>query len=332
MVPKLLESLHRGGMNRSSAKGIVKAAGYVCWAAFLTLLVWSSPTVKGRRGRCVFRFWAWQCRRRLSPRAIHLMFPQGWTLELPTWSELAGITAATGMHEPAEQLFVFAYLRPGDIMIDVGANVGIYTIAAGFLGARVAAFEPSSGAQQVLRRNIVLNRLEESVRVFPMALGDTIGSMSFTTDLDVGNHLLADPTGSATEETVEVRSLDSVVNDEVEWFERATGTLLKVDVEGHDAEVLRGARRAIANYRPVVLVETWDGGTEVRAFLAELDYRVYRFDLASRTLVEYPRDWKGQANFIGVHDEALGAVKIRIGGGPIEFPAPPIIRWWGAND
>lgn len=325
-VDKLLENLHRYGVKRSSTRGLAKAAHWAGWGGFLTLLVCTSPTTKRRRTRSVARFWGWQVWRRATHRPIQVVWPQGWRLEFPAWSELAGITASTGLHEPAEELFVFAFLRPGDLVVDAGANLGIYTIACAALGARVAAFEPSSVTREALTRNVMLNRLEDRVRVFPSALGDTTGTVGLTTDLDVGNHMVAPGQGSATDERVRVEPLDSVVAENLDWFSART-TLLKIDVEGHDGAVLLGAGRILAEQRPVVLVETWDGGREVRGMFARLGYRVYRYDLHARLLVEYPSTWTGQANFIAIPDEEVSNVERRIKESAPPTLTPPRVRW-----
>ena len=326
-VEKLLDSLHRFGVKRSSTQGLVKAVHWVGWATFLTALVGTSPTTKGHRARAIARYWGWQLWRRTTGRPIQVVSPQGWRLEFPAWSELGGITAATGLHEPSEQLFVFSYVRPGDLVIDVGANLGMYTVACASLGARVSAFEPSSETRRALTRNITINRIEDRVRIFPTALGDTTGTVSLTTGLDVGNHLVGAHEASETDETVAIRPLDALLEEEREWFGARTVVLIKVDVEGHDAAVLRGARAILAKHRPVVLVETWDGGAGVRTFLADLDYRVHRFDLAARRLVEYPPDWAGQANFIAVPDDKLAAVNERVEQRSVLPLAPPRLRW-----
>jgi hypothetical protein len=103
--------------------------------------------------------------------------------------------------------------------------------------------------------------------------------------------------------------------------------LLKIDVEGHDAAVLRGARTTLAEHRPVVLIETWDGGVEVRALLAGLNYRVHRFQVGARRLVEYPPEWTGQANFIAVPEDQLEVVEKRVAQGPPPALALPQLRW-----
>lgn len=325
----LLWRFHRFGLDRAGASAVEAGVRrWISWGGFLTLLVWTSPLAPGQRVRAVGRLWAWQLWRRTARRPIEVVLPQGWRLRFPTWSVLAGITAATGLHEPAEQLFVFAYLRPGDDVVDVGANLGMYTVACAALGARVVAFEPSTTARQALEHNVAINDLGERVRVLAGALGERTGTVALTTGLDAANHLIDSGEPGGNQELVPVGPLDAALEQDVSGFDALNVMLLKIDAEGHDAAVLRGARATLERHRPVVLVETWAGGTEIRAHLAALHYRVYRFDLGRRRLVEYPPSWAGQANFIAVPDERFELVERRL---LEKVPAPlepPRVDWW----
>lgn len=338
----VLDRLHRSASSGSGAGGhgptrmLRRVHSRLSWAGFLTLVVATSPSARRHRVRCVARFWGWQVWRRASGRPVQVRYGPGWRVEFPPWSELAGVTVATGLHEPAEQLFVAAFVRPGDLVVDIGANVGVYAVACGATGARVAAFEPASRAREALLRNVGINHLDEAVRVFPVAVGERRGSASITTGFDVGNHLVAGADegddGGAQVETVPVWTLDGFVADHREWVGEAGPALVKIDVEGHDEAVLRGGRRALAEHQPVVLVETWEGGRQVRAFLADVGYRVYRYDYAARALVAYPADWAGQANFIAVTDTRMPEVRDRIASAPPQTLAPPRVRWLVARE
>lgn len=331
----VLDRLHSSASSESGGHGLggilQRIRSRLGWAGFLTLLVATSPAARRHRVRCVARYWRWQVWRRATGRPVQVLYPQHWRIELPAWSELAGVTIATGLHEPAEELFVFAVVRPGDVVVDVGANLGIYTVACAAMGARVAAFEPASLAREALRRNVRINHLDQAVGVLAAALGDAAGSASITTGLDVRNHLVAGQDDPAGVERVPVWTLDGFLADHPEWGS-AGPALVKIDAEGHDAAVLRGARRVLAEHQPVLLLETWDGGREVRTFLADFGYRVYRYDYDERVLVEYPPDWAGQANFIAVTDARLPEVRDRIAAAPPPALVPPEVRWLVARE
>jgi FkbM family methyltransferase len=255
----------------------------------------------------------------------------GVRLLLPPWSTLAGVVAATGSHEPHEQAFLSHVVRPGDTVVDVGANIGIHTVALAGLGAKVAAFEPGTEARSVLSRNIALNGAEGTVRVFPFALSDHDGAAILTTHLDGANHLAGDVDPSGPTERVELRTLDQVVDEPTGWFSDDPDVfLVKIDAEGHDEAVLRGAHRLLDRCKPLVMVETWDGGHRIRELLSSFGYRVFRYDLDVRRLVEYPDDWSGQANFIAVPGERREQVMTRLATAPVGTGRPPEIAWLSA--
>jgi len=140
--------------------------------------------------------------------------------------------------------------------MDIGANVGIFSVLMGAtLGqsGRVFAFEPAPGNVVRLRRNLERNRLD-CAQVFPCALGEADGQMML--------HLARDPAypslvevesglGDGTGVPVQVRRLDGV------WEEtgRPRIAFVKMDVEGAEAAVIRGASRFLEDCQPTMLVE-----------------------------------------------------------------------------
>lgn len=161
-----------------------------------------------------------------------------------------GMTGATGnvyagLHEFEDMAFVLHALRAEDLFVDVGANVGSYSVlAAKVVGARVVAFEPIPAAHAALRDNLALNAIESHVELRRTCVGAEPGEVRMTTQLDTTNHVIASTTaGTGTRATipVPVETLDGVLH--------AAPFLLKLDVEGYEREVLRGAAATLANPR-----------------------------------------------------------------------------------
>jgi FkbM family methyltransferase len=123
-------------------------------------------------------------------------------------------------------------LRPSDLFLDVGANVGLYSLWAADADAQVWAFEPDPGAAAQLRENATLSGLEVTVHEF--ALGAERGVIAFSVGLGTGNRVIADGVDALVRE-VDVRPLDEVLKGR-----RARG--MKIDVEGAERLVLQGAR------------------------------------------------------------------------------------------
>ena len=146
-----------------------------------------------------------------------------------------------------------AFLRPGDVAADVGANVGAHTIhMAKLVGpeGKVYAFEPQRVIFTLLCANVALN---ERFNIFPLhaALGSVPGTIrippiDYAAAGNFGGVSLLDAAGAGGEE-VEVRTLDSFKFDKL--------TLLKIDVEGMEHEALSGAAATIKRLRPILYIE-----------------------------------------------------------------------------
>jgi FkbM family methyltransferase len=180
-------------------------------------------------------------------------------------------------------------LRPGDLFLDVGANVGSYTIWAGELGAAVIALEPAPDTFALLLENIDLNGYR--AEAIQAAVGGICGTARFTSGLDCVNRL--DAEGSAETRMV---TIDSVLGER-------TAAGMKVDVEGFEIEVLRGCHRALSEHRIRLIQLEWNTGSiaavgtdrqPVADLLASYGYSLCRPDadgvLVSLTTVGYGPD------------------------------------------
>ena len=163
-------------------------------------------------------------------------------------------------------------ISPGAVVYDVGANVGVYSLlASSRVGAsgRVYAFEPMERNLRYLHRHLELNRTQHCV-VVAAAVSDTDGTRKFSAaswDYSMGR--LAEE----GETVVASVTLDSCVYGEKKL---PPPDLIKIDVEGAEAEVLTGASRLLAEFHPRIFLEVH--GTELhahcRAFLQVRGYIV----------------------------------------------------------
>jgi FkbM family methyltransferase len=305
---------------RFRQRGGFKLASGALWAAWLIAHMSQNPTLGKRLPVAVSRQTFWQIWRRTIRRSIVVQMAAGYRIVLPPWSHMAGITLATGLHEPREQLFALAYLRAGDTAIDVGANIGIYSTMMASTGAEVIAFEPGSRSRSDLAQSVALNP-GLTITVVPVALSNSAGEMSLTLDLESSNHLVEASTGKGTER-VKVMKLDNYLAGEPP----KVVAFVKVDAEGFDLQVLQGAEHLFASQKPSLMIETW-GPPTVRNWLEERGYRIYRYAFESRTLHEYPRPFTTQANILAVHDDMIGQVQNRLlSAAPPSF-ALPKVEW-----
>lgn len=270
----------------------------------LLRFVWNHPLNKGNRLAALQRVVRWQIAARLVDGPIALPFVEG-TMLLAT----RGATGVTGnwycgLHEVTEMGFVLHVLRPQDHFLDVGANVGSYTVlAAGAAGAHVSSIEPVPSTFSKLERNIVTNRLSDRVVALQCGISDQTGSLRFTANLDTMNRITTDAADSDCVQ-VAVRTIDDVVNGNAP-------TVIKIDVEGHEAAALRGARRTLADPRLFALIveinkpSARDG--EVISTMRSAGFSPYAYDPFSRALVDH-RTCEG--NVIFVRDAKVVAERV----------------------
>ena len=148
-----------------------------------------------------------------------------------------GMAGATGniycgLHEFVDMAFVLHLLRPGDLFVDVGANIGSYTVlASAVCGAHSIAVEPDPETMLFLERNIEANGIGDRVTLVESALGAESGTARFTVGRDTMNRVATE--SDAETRGVRVETLDELLQD-------ARPVLIKLDVEGFE---LRCARR-----------------------------------------------------------------------------------------
>ena len=146
-------------------------------------------------------------------------------------------------------------IRPGDVVLDIGANFGLHTLLAAHIigpAGRAFAFEPVPANLRLLRRNVRLNGFHDRVSIIPSAVSNsTQAQLPFSIpsgDLSVTAFLTTEGNGSST------RMVPNVRLDDYRNFRRPA-RLIKIDVEGAELGVLKGAEELISSDRPVILAE-----------------------------------------------------------------------------
>jgi FkbM family methyltransferase len=194
------------------------------------------------------RFGRWQIASRLR-REVAMPWIGGRRLIVRRGMTGASGNIYAGLHEFTDMMLPLHFLRPGDLFLDIGANIGSYTIlAAGVCGATAWAFEPDPDAARHLRRNVTANDLGPLVTVHEIALGPERGTVAFTRGLDTMNKVATTATGAGS--LVRQERLEAILGD-------ARPIMAKLDVEGYEEQVLRGAGDLLAKpHLEVIELET----------------------------------------------------------------------------
>lgn len=165
------------------------------------------------------------------------------------------------LHPRAKEPWTVAWLernvRDGDVVYDIGANVGGYAlIAARLADAKVVAFEPAYANYQSLCDNVVLNGLGERITPLPVVLGERTELAALASDDAAAGatHSVAMNADRGYRQPVLGYALDELIAT----FGLPRPTLVKLDVDGFEAAVLAGARGTL-------------GGSQLRSVLVEVD-------------------------------------------------------------
>jgi FkbM family methyltransferase len=200
-----------------------------------------------------------------------------------------------GSYEPELREIFRAVLPAGAVAIDVGANVGWHALLMAKLvgqGGRVLAAEANPSVRERLEGNLRANHFSH-VAVIPHAIAEAEGILEFygpqACDAGSGDGHVIGPGGRAAGATirVEARSLDSIV--ELARVDRLD--LVKIDVEGFEWPVLRGAEKSVAKFRPHIVFEynaeyAMRGGGTPELFTEYFDRHRYRLFAVGRNWAE----------------------------------------------
>jgi FkbM family methyltransferase len=262
--------LKLGGAYRFAAEGCAEALYRAPWteAAFVRLSRrwWSVPAV-GRFIRSV----SYRLAERLfdSGRGVREIVLGGVPLHLDVgeWTT-TGHYFANVTYEPATVRYLQAHLAEGDVFVDVGANSGYFTlIACGLVGpcGRVVAFEPNPAVRERLELNVARNAFDDRVDIAACALSDRTadGVPLFVPEHDGFATLVPELTPAAsyvsTAGAISIRT--RAFDDWLAATDIEQVSLMKIDVEGGEAQVLAGMRASLAagRIRRLVLETAWEG-------------------------------------------------------------------------
>ena len=188
----------------------------------------------------------------------------------------------TGRYEAEFVELLMSKLKPTDVFYDIGANAGYFSIIASTVISEqnsIVAFEPVPYLHDIIKHHAEVNNVK-NVSVFPYAVSDKTGTVEFSNmDKTGGNTYISDSSIFKTSrDSLEVKcvSLDDFI-DEHKNFK--IPTILKIDAEGAEFDVLEGAKKTLKEHKPLLFLSTHDihlPGVKDKClnFLKDLDYTI----------------------------------------------------------
>lgn len=272
------------------------------------------PLNRDRKLSSIIRFAKWQIGSRLVQGAIIFDWINGSKFLVKTGE--TGLTGNiyTGLHEFIDMGFLLHFLRDEDLFIDVGANVGSYSILACYaVGARGIAFEPVPSTYKRLIENIRINHLEEKVTCINKGIGFEQGNIAFTSDTDTTNHALAVGEQCNCIVNVEVVSLDTVLYSE-------SPTLIKIDVEGYETPVLEGAQEILKKQSLHAVIMELNGSgnrygydeSRIVKMMLDSNFNAYSYNPLSRTLINLQGKNRNSGNTLFIRNKSFVEERLKV--------------------
>ena len=177
-------------------------------------------------------------------------------------------------------------MREGDLFVDIGANVGTYTVlASSIVGEKVCCFEPVPSTYDRLITNIRLNNFYDKVKALNLALGHAAGEVCFTSDQNCMDHVI--PNGEISKETiiVNISTLDEILSD--------CPFLIKIDVEGYETSVLEGSIETLENNKLCAVIMELNGSgdrygkqeSKILSMMTNYGFSTYSYSPFERKLI-----------------------------------------------
>jgi FkbM family methyltransferase len=231
---------------------------------------------------------------RFSEKDIEFISISGSSLAIDSVDVSVSMPNAKGDYEPHMKAFYLERLKPGMTFIDVGVNIGLYSIlGAQLVGStgKVISFEPNSENCRLILYSVNRNKFK-NISLFPLALSNKTGHTFFSTFIGSNGGLLPNNESVLADPNcifIPTIKLDDLIDERVDF--------IKIDVEGAEGLVVSGAKRNIEKYRPLVTSEfsmemlprvSGMSGYEYLTYFKNNAYDIFMIDSKSKGLLEIP--------------------------------------------
>ena len=225
------------------------------------------------------------------------------------WTTASSYEYILGNYEDAETIKIFlSWLKPDSVFYDIGANIGFHALVANRVisQGKIYAFEPMPAVLQIFEKHISLNSsqlINNNIKIFPIGISDVEKQVEFSNDekqKDGNTYIKESPVfkKSANKILVPCYSIDGLL---AEGY--AKPTILKIDVEGAELDVLHGAVNTLRECKPNILLATHDchlPGVKDNCvhFLQELGYKLQHTGNHNKQMI-------GLDDYIAIHQSRL---------------------------
>ena len=260
--------------------------------------IWNHSLVKNERFSAIYRYIKFHFRYRNGQECIIPFLEHSLLIKKGEGSQAHYYTYLADFEE---MLFLLHYLNKDDRFIDVGANIGAYSIlAAGQIGCNTLSFEPSIQNHKLLKSNIQLNNLKNIIKTYNYALGEIDkvsnirykGTMTYIINDDIMNS-----------QKVLIKKLDDFTD---------YGELIKIDVEGYEEFVLKGATKVLKHLHTNALIVELGGARhnrygssndKIHKILINNHFSPIKYDPYTRRIKKLKIYREDQFNTIYIRDE-----------------------------
>ena len=224
--------------------------------------------------------WLWDASRFYLGSTETLRFPPNWTLICHPHAYRVAYQAQIADPEQSEEFqnFVVQCTR-SMFLLDIGAHFGVFSLAAAHFGGKAIAIDPSPIATRMIAMQSALNRLSDNIHIIQAAVTDEGDAVEMLSSGVFSDGYFKMSQGKAKSELT--RTPATTIDQLVSQY--GPPTHIKIDVEGQEAAVLRGGRKALDQYSPILFLElhnemiTSEGGDPNLALneLVELGYEPF---------------------------------------------------------
>lgn len=277
--------------------------------------IWSHPSCRQQKIKSILKFFGWQFYKRLTGKFIDLQLIPGVKIRCYPDSYSSAAVLYCGLYDYNDMNFLLRYLRPEDSFIDIGANIGVYTLlAASKICGTIYSFEALPKNYDRLKENLYLNNFKQ-VKPYAIAISDCGGNVAL--NLAEGDSM---PfiTYEATHNSIIVATdtLDHLLHDQP----KSTLTLGKIDIEGAELLALKGGTTLLQQNRPSVWILEINDAVEnfgyqkqdLVNFLKGYGYSLYAYSADTNNIFPITLEEQQGNNVLAIADSALDFVRDRL--------------------